>query len=127
MTNILREEDLRPACIGLEHVYDATIDQNAGPGYRAALELARSICSECPVTSKCLRENWDNEGVIAGTTWLERKGRPGPTNRPSCGTANGANLHYKRREKPCEPCRVAGNARRNEIRQARKQEQRGAA
>lgn len=88
--------------------------------YRAVHE-ARGICRACLVRSECLRDAMTNaadidNGIRAGLTPPQRRQlheesgvrihRGGPP-AAMCGTANGYRSHYRKGEKPCEPCRHA--------------------
>jgi hypothetical protein len=92
-------------------VYDATIDLNVGPEYRNAVEVARHLCSTCPVWRECLVENRDVEGVVAGLTLAERTRRTPPVKRETCGKTYGSNAHRRRNEAPCDECKAAEAAR----------------
>ena len=75
---------------------------------------AKKVCRDCPVRQQCLdyalkhAENW---GIWGGLTDNERRsirrGHHPPIWRPECGTAAGADKHYKRGEPVCGPCRAA--------------------
>jgi hypothetical protein len=92
-------------------VFDATIDLNVGPEYRNAVEMARYLCSTCPVWRECLLENRDVEGVVAGLTRAERVRLTAPTARVTCGKPHGAMAHRRNDERPCDECRAAEAAR----------------
>lgn len=97
-------------CTKAISVFDATIDLNVGPDYRNAVEMARYLCSTCPVWRECLIENRDVEGVVAGLTLEERVKRGAPTVRETCGKPHGGAAHRREWEALCVPCQVAERA-----------------
>lgn len=90
-------------------------------------EVARSICRACPVQPQCLRaalDMGDCEGVWAATTPRERRAmlmawrgvvpprpqiaqKPPPPPVVRCGTAAGAEAHWRRHEQICGACEDA--------------------
>lgn len=83
---------------------------------------AKSVCRECPVSDDCLdfalTGSGEKFGIWGALTEKERRrlrrkrGIRLETVRSDlmeCGTAAGAQRHYRRGEKPCEACRVAHN------------------
>jgi hypothetical protein len=92
----------RAACLGRWDIYDETITPSSMAGYWYAVTEARKLCRRCPIRAECLADNADNEGVIAGLTYGQRKG-----NRPACGTEAGATAHTRFHEPRCDACRTA--------------------
>ena len=87
------------------------------------IEYAKSICATCPVIYECgqvsAREPY---GVWAGLTEWDRKPpsvtSPWPTKIPH-GSNGGYDAHKLRGQTPCEPCRLAGNAYRADLKRRR--------
>ena len=103
-----RDEGVRPACENNWAPFDVLMETSVGPEFRGALLAAQQMCATCPLMRSCLREN-----VEAGEQWAKAivNYRPPTVKRPSCGTTAGADAHYKRREKACEPCLLANRER----------------
>lgn len=100
-----------------------------GSKYRPA--EAKAICSTCPVIVQCRAEAIRTEqqyGVWGGIDFADkrvqrkarREARKPPTADPRCGTEAGCPAHYRRNEKPCDPCQ---SARREGQRARRAQQQ----
>ena len=90
---------------------------------------AKAVCELCPVKVQCAQFAADNNepyGVWGGITEYERRRRKRvnpPTHSPRCGTASGADRHYRHNEQVCLPCRTAvrqANRARNQARRAEK-------
>lgn len=96
------------------------------PGHNHAPIFA--ICAACPVRTQCLQAalDGDEHGVWGGTSEAERTrikhGQIGYVRRPSGmrqrpivhGTPGGYQAHYRRHTPPCDQCREAHNAYKNE-------------
>lgn len=110
-------------CVNDWHPFDAVLDHVVGSaGHKRAVAACRAICATCPLLEACLRDHYDDEGVVAGTTWEQRHPRAEPTKRPTCGTPHGSRAHYERNEAVCGACRDAKAAYNNRRRrEARKQ------
>lgn len=75
---------------------------------------AKAICARCDVQSECLifaLEHDERFGVWGGKSERERRrlnrGTRPRRSRSKCGTTGGYQAHYRRGEKPCQPCRDA--------------------
>jgi WhiB family redox-sensing transcriptional regulator len=83
---------------------------------------AKQICRRCPVKGECLEfavQTCQEHGIWGGLSEPERrelrrsKGitRPSEPQQIVHGTYNGNQLHRRRGEQPCEPCRQAAIVR----------------
>jgi len=101
------------------------------PGDSRVTLHAKQVCAECPVADACLQYALDNgmdDGVWGGKTPGERR----PRNRRNIdirvypirehGVSAGYGAHLRRREPPCEACRLAHNQRVNEYKKSQKRE-----
>ena len=77
-------------------------------------QIAESICHRCKVKTQCLEYALDSPMQVFGRWGAQgqsdineqRRKRPKPDVFHH-GTAAGARRHYRRGERPCEPCRKA--------------------
>lgn len=95
------------------------------PEQGASNAEAKRLCRSCPVREQCLEAGMSEmHGIWGGHTPKERQAMrrergitlPGGWSwNGQCGTEAGARNHYRRNEKPCEPClsaqRLAGQIR----------------
>ena len=82
-------------------------------GYRSHIARGETICAPCR----------EAERLDGQRRRIEKAAAEGRELRPrndtvQCGTESGRVSHYRRGEKPCEPCREAGNALKNAERAA---------
>jgi hypothetical protein len=97
----------RAACAGMSTFLDFTPDKPDPYELDAALK----VCGYCAVREQCLDAalaDEDAAGVYGGQVLV--RPRKLTSDRPSdivCGTVQGAKRHYRRGEKPCEPCQEA--------------------
>lgn len=106
----------RAACLGV----DPSI---FFPERGQSTDIAKSICSGCPVAGPCLNyalEHGETVGIWGQLSERQRRevrkargisARPRKT--APCGTEAGAKAHYRRGETPCIGCREAANAAKN--------------
>lgn len=108
------EERPTPACDGKPYAFDVLIDYAAGAEFRWAVREAREMCATCPIQLACYLENKDEQ-------WMQAlmATKRDPTSRPTCGTARGANAHYRNSEASCDTCR-SNEAERSRQRKAAK-------
>lgn len=96
------------ACADKWPLFDAVLDSGGGAQKRAERH-AREVCAACPIRVRCLVDNWDNLGVVGGTTWAQRHPPQPSVERENCGTVSGHHAHWRHREIACRPCRNAKN------------------
>ena len=101
---------------------------NEWKGHEAQEAEAKAVCNRCPVLAQCREKalaDGDFEGIRGGMTGEERKALAKARKSAAApirhGTTTGNRAHYKRGEKPCQPCADAAAVADRRRRQAKKE------
>ena len=83
------------------------------PNEMAAAKRAKAVCAGCPVKSDCLAYAMTNDlrGIWGGTGERERRRVRGERipSEIQHGTNRGYQTHLRRKDQPCDACRLAMN------------------